>query len=595
MSPSSPSVLRATLACLLALSCGGGADSSPEPTPTDGADGATADGTDGEDGGDGADGQADGGDGADGTEVPIDPTAVCGELGLPSLPFVDAADDDSLYALAADLTLPTRRGDWTLSEHWSGCDSYLFIPEEPRQSRGYDWSIWERDHRALFERLPPNVHLFFIGSSGTADGREEALDALSESIDAELRRLDDAEAAWWTDRIHYVTERDRSLPGWLGDTLTSPGWGTAIDRHQRLRYIGSFADYTRYDESAGWFGPNLSMVANEPVYFNFEATREAGLEADDARVIPVFAGEQGSAYVDVTLPDAADLASADTLDIDLTMACIGEGEFGTCPAWDYMAYVYLCDLPAESVNPHVDTACVAGDTLEGACDSPLGEPRAGAFTCRADGSGYDELVCERCDVEVARWITTYHREGRWVYDISPMLPLFQSGGPRRLRFESSNRYELTGSLRFKDTGKAQRPASLTYLPLDGGEGAFSIPDTAVKVELATVISQHGQPCGEFCDAAHTFVFNGDAGAAIVRSFPDAETPEGCMDQVADGTVPNQYGTWWYGRAGWCPGKEVKTVTHDITDQVMVGENTVTYTAGPNAGTVRRRAWVLVSE
>jgi hypothetical protein len=45
-----------------------------------------------------------------------------------------------------------------------------------------------------------------------------------------------------------------------------------------------------------------------------------------------------------------------------------------------------------------------------------------------------------------------------------------------------------------------------------------------------------------------------------------------MEQVADGTVPNQYGTWWYGRGGWCPGKQVPVVLHDITDQVTPGQD-----------------------
>ncbi len=48
-------------------------------------------------------------------------------------------------------------------------------------------------------------------------------------------------------------------------------------------------------------------------------------------------------------------------------------------------------------------------------------------------------------------------------------------------------------------------------------------------------------------------------------------------QVVDGTVPNQSGTWVYGRGGWCPGLEVVPWVVDITDDVVVGEeNTVSY-------------------
>jgi hypothetical protein len=41
---------------------------------------------------------------------------------------------------------------------------------------------------------------------------------------------------------------------------------------------------------------------------------------------------------------------------------------------------------------------------------------------------------------------------------------------------------------------------------------------------------------------------------------------------------------------------VDTVTTDITDQVVLGgENTITYTVEGDAGTVRRRFWILTSE
>lgn len=586
-SPVLPALLALAVPVGLGLS---GGCASPEPD---------GDGT----GGGGASG---GGGGPDDTAEAADDTAtadpsVCEQLGLPERPWEEGATQDpTLQALAADLTLPTRRGDVVLSELWSGCESYLFLNEEPRQAQGYGYGVWDQDHKDLLQRLPANTHVFFLPSGATEGKRAASLDALEEEIERWLDRVHDTEeaVAWHRERIHYVEARDVGLDGWLGDIMQDPGWGAAVDRLQRVRYIGSYADYSRYDDSVGWFAPNLGMAANEAVLYNFEAEREAALEADGATVVPVFAGEQGSARVEVELPDPATIGATDTLQIDLTMACIGEGEFGTCPAWDYMAYLYMCDEPDSSDNPYADEACTAGDTLEGSCTSPLGEARTGTYTCREDGSGYEDLDCSSCDVEIARWITTYHREGRWVHDISPMLPLFEGGGSRSLMFQSSNSYELTGSLRFSDSGKEARPTHLQYILADGVEGSFSVPAGSTRVELATVISQHGQTCGEFCDATHSFTFNGASSPAVSRSFPEAGTAESCMDQVAEGTVANQYGTWWYGRAGWCPGKEVLTVTHDITSEVVIGgENTVVYEVddASQAGTVRRRFWILSSE
>ncbi len=571
---------------------GGGAPQSSWSVLGGGSDGA--DGGDGTDGSDGTDG-TDGGDSGD-TGV-IDPSLACAELGLPVRPWEDAVDDDTLYATAADLTLPTREGDWSLAAEYSGCDSYLFIQQRPRQNTGFDTGSWERDHDDLFDLLPENVHLFFIPDSGNEEARATALDELQANIEDELERMDSAQAEAWRGRVHYVTARDTDLPGWLGETMKSPAWGVAIDRTQRIRYIGSYADPKRYDEAVGWFQPNLGMVANEAIYYNFEANREAALAADGATVVTVFDGQQGGdVTVDVTLPDAATLSEMDKLQVDLTMACIGEGEYGTCPAWDYMAYLYLCDEPSDTVNPYADTACAAGDTLEGACRSPIGEERAGTYTCKEDGSGYDDLACGGCDTEIGRWITTYHREGRWVYDISPMLPLLAGGGHKRLRFQSDNSYDLTGSLRFSNTGDALKPKAVDYVLGDVNTDTFLVPATAKRVTLATVISQHGQTCGEFCNAEHHFVINDNLAGEYVRDFPTTSTYYGCMDQVAVGTVPNQYGTWWYGRSGWCPGLQVDTVTTDITDQVVLGgENTITYTVEGDAGTVRRRFWILTSE
>ena len=45
---------------------------------------------------------------------------------------------------------------------------------------------------------------------------------------------------------------------------------------------------------------------------------------------------------------------------------------------------------------------------------------------------------------------------------------------------------------------------------------------------------------------------------------------GCANRVSDGVVPNEHGTWLYGRDGWCCGKDVVPWVVDITDQVDIG-------------------------
>ena len=39
----------------------------------------------------------------------------------------------------------------------------------------------------------------------------------------------------------------------------------------------------------------------------------------------------------------------------------------------------------------------------------------------------------------------------------------------------------------------------------------------------------------------------------------------CRDEVDNGVVPNQSGTWWFGCGGWCPGQEITPVVLNMTD------------------------------
>ncbi len=484
-------------------------------------------------------GDTDTGTGSD-TGDPEDPSVYCEELGLPIRPFDGGGTDSkALYALATDFTVPTTGGSFTLSARWSGCDNILVIQDRPKQNQsGFGYDLWERgeDVDRLFQRLPRNTELLFVSYKTDETEIQDSLAIIRSNVDDTLADMDEADRTWWSRRVHTVTEPAGEIPGWLGSIMVFPGWGVGIDRFQRIRYIGSYADPTRFNSSVNWFGPNLSMAANEAIHYNAEAGREAALEAEDALVVPVFGGDVATetVHADVELPAAASMEDFDTLEFDLTLACDGEGEFGTCPTWDYLVYLYLCD----EEDPDI------------------------------------------CDLEIGRWITTYHREGRWVHDASALLPYLAGGGTRRFAFTTSQPYELTLDLRLSNAGKAARPDEVVLLwhqaPTfdevynDSFEPrTVFVPADATKVELATVITGHGMSspgnCAEFCNTDHHFLVNGTDN---VQDFPGASSLYGCQDQIADGTVPNQYGTWWYGRGGWCPGKQVPIVMTDVTDQVF---------------------------
>jgi len=164
----------------------------------------------------------------------------CEETGLAPREFVDSAEDTALYAVAADFTVETRDGPWTLSEQWNGCDTYLFIADQPNQATGWPTDLWDRDVDELLQRLPRNVHVFFSSDYWNEDNRTAALDAMEADLEAALDAMEAEDADHLRPRLHIVTSSSDQIEGWLGDVMRIPGWGVGIDGLQRIRYIGSY-------------------------------------------------------------------------------------------------------------------------------------------------------------------------------------------------------------------------------------------------------------------------------------------------------------------------------------------------------------------
>lgn len=74
-----------------------------------------------------------------------------------------------------------------------------------------------------------------------------------------------------------------------------------------------------------------------------------------------------------------------------------------------------------------------------------------------------------------------------------------------------------------------------------------------------------------------FTLNNNNATSNSLYFSEAGTPTGCADTVNQGTIPNEHGTWLYGRGGWCDGRNVFPWVVDITSQVLNGTtNTISY-------------------
>jgi hypothetical protein len=443
------------------------------------------------------------------------------------------------FETAGPFVLPTTKGDWDFEKEWSyGQDSYIFLSH----AKGYDYvtQLWNSSIKDLIKYSPANVHYFFMSYDKDAATYVKEMET---KVQAVLDEMEPWEKQVWEPRFHFVTEPAHLLDNWVGQIGKTYGYfAFAIDRFQKFRELGMLVNITVGDQAS------LRQVVYEVHYFNFEVQREKMLAEDEDEVtkVTLFELEQfgGSKKVEVDLPDGDTMAGFDTLVVDLTMHCKDHFD-QNCGDWDYKSALYVCDV-----------------------DDP-----------------------ETCDTEVARWITTYKRQGRWVTDISSMLALIAQGGTRTFRMDNSSQsYLTTLTFRLSNRGKGMRPVA--YQKLWGGGGfnlnynpgkepiEFQVSAATKKVEVAAFITGHGfgsdvANCAEFCNHTHHFkVGNIEA----VKDQPVAGSGLGCANQVKDGTVPNQYGTWPFGRGGWCPGLDVPPFVADFTDATQVGSNTVTYKA-----------------
>ena len=168
-------------------------------------------------------------------------------------------------------------------------------------------------------------------------------------------------------------------------------------------------------------------------------------------------------------------------------------------------------------------------------------------------------------------------------DSSPLLAMLKEGGTKTVRFQSSYAYDNTLNVHLSNSGKGGTPQQI--IPLFGG-GSFNeaynsqyepieieIPALVTRAELYAVISGHGwgsevENCAEFCNHTHHFTVNG---GEFVKEHPEAGASRGCVEQISEGTTPNQFGTWPYGRGGWCPGMQVDPWIVDVTSEFVPGQ------------------------
>lgn len=496
--------------------------------------------------------------------------------------------------VAGPFVLPTTDGEWDFRREWTGTDSYVLLVYAPGvvvyPNGDYSAGLFKQSlQTALLASSPKNVHYFFLPQSSAEAGWPAVRDAWA------------AQAAnaggEWPKRVHFVDVGATELAGWIGDMMRTrqksalpykqyDTLGFAIDRFQRIREVGMLGQLAQ-----NGIVPKLSFLGYEPAYYDFEWTREQGLLAEKSPTSIVLAKAQtvyDALEIEVNLPDSSAMAAFDTLEVDLSMDCDHHRD-GECGAWDYLSGLLVCDPPAP-----VDAGADA--------DPDAGPPPW------------------PCNTEIARWVTSYWRETRWVTDISGMLAILKNGGKTHFRWWASGQwdprktnYVVSLSLRLSNRGKGMRPTQAIPLWTGGAWNAgydaahgpknVTVPSTAKAVDLYVLDTGHGSSagnCAEFCNHEHHFTVGGKE---HLLSFPGAQSALGCAQDVGKGVVPNQHGTWYFGRGGWCPGRDVAPWIVDVTSEIAKGQNntlgySTTYGGQPvgvDRGTIVLSSYLVVWE
>ena len=458
-----------------------------------------------------------------------------------SVPWTSGTTVNGPMDIVPTFTVPTLDGTFTFQNKWTGDDVYLFMFKYTDSSGNSNSGTWATNPGTFIRNLPTNTHLFYGSFDSTYHN-----DITSRKSDVEAR-LNPSEEQEWSGRIHYIDMDASNIQGGLGQMIsnTNSPFFMGIDRFQRARETGSiYAWVTQTNDP--------SHYAYEPHQWNAEFEPEIRMQDSGIDVVSLYDFERHSggwgsnhnSYRNATFSMPQNMSSYDTLEVFHEHACDdrsnrfqnSDGTYGGCHEWDYLAHLYICDSNNSSV----------------------------------------------CGTEFMRWITTYGREGRWLTDISPYLFMLEDDETRRFRYKGANKGDMTIKFLFSNWGSGERPHDATFAftggQFDGSYNNesrytrnlnFTVPSETTRVEIVATITGHGfqkddANCAEFCDHEHHYYIDNHH---TYEWHPIVGSNTGCENEISNGVVANQFGSWPFGRAGWCAGQDVKQWTYDISSWV----------------------------
>ena len=436
---------------------------------------------------------------------------------------------------------------WDFQLEWNGQDCYIFI----NYTAASGALIASNTKDLLLENSPMNVHYLFISDRTTY---ETDIPNLKNDFDEIISNMSEDLQTHWGKHLHFIPEKTSFLNNWLEEALQGED-AIAIDRFQRIRETGYFGN------PASFTGTFIHYLAHEALYFNYEYDNiyQPDLSYDEISIFErehYTGGWAASISKLITLPTNEELSNYSGLSVELLRGCpdanMNYSDAG-CDDYDRKAYLFICDE--------------------------------------------DETNC----FEIARWITPFDRQPHHLTDITPFISALRPGGDKVFKFQEDGwpNSLLTLKLRLYNDSNQSGNTPYQMIPIWNGTvqfnpeyddnrppASFFVPENASKVEFVSYITGHGwgdntcYNCCEFCNSRHIFTTNGGTFNFDI-DFPNANLNTYCMstEAISNGTIPNQYGTWGYGRAGWCPGQNVKPFITDITNYMNFGnDNVIDYNA-----------------
>lgn len=452
--------------------------------------------------------------------------------------FEDLECGTAFGGYACDFTLPTDSGDWNFAENYSKEENYLFVFYRGMNSTSK--KIWTTNLYNLFDKSPENVHYFFIVDTEKSEIAAEKAQIIKDSVKDAYDMVGNDNIL---KKIHIANKPASETDPWIAELLKNnkSDFFFGIDRKRILRKGGSFSSW-----NSGDLPPEFDNLYKEAEYYDYEKQVSDFIVKNEAD-LTVFKGLENVPFEE----------EGWTKEIFFETEFKGLDKDGEL----YIRLLQQCDDPKKC----------EWDRLER------------LFLCDETG--------ETCETEIGRWITTYGRSGEWLTDITPLKPLFEKDGKYKFRFTVDGDY-YANTVDFYFTGK-ENSSPKAIVPLfnqreqfDENYNSHFEPATfensgdIKKAVIAAYITGHGNGseeanCAEFCQFESVFTVNGKD---FEIDFNKAGTSDGCFEKVKNGVVPNQYGSWPYGRAGWCPGQDVKLIEIDITEALVSGENTFSYAA-----------------